>query len=211
MRSSRSCRAHPIFKTLASAGLLAAGLMLAGCETDGAPVAESARGSAVAFEQIDGLPRTTFDQLVESLGPAAEAHKVATVSRQADAPYRVKGYLSLEKQGAKTSLAYAWDVFDRDGSRVARLTGSEPLTVPRGTSDPWTVCNEQVLAKVADRTMADLSETLSGGQPGAVAAAAGVPPEGKVQAPPVGAAARSAFLQMAPPPTTSSTLAYTAR
>lgn len=206
----RSRRAQSQFRTLARAGLLMAGLALAGCQTDGAPVAETARGSAVAFEQIDGLPRPTFDKLVASLLPAAEAYKVDAVSRQTDAPYRVKGYLALEKKGAQTSLSYVWDVFDRDGSRVARLAGAEPLTVPRGTTDPWTACDAQVLEKVADRTMAELSATLTGGTAVATAGPAGVPPEGKVQATTPGSVARAAGLLTAPPPA-SPALAYAAR
>lgn len=218
MRSSWPGRAKTTLKLLSKAGLLVAGLALAACQTDGAPLAETAMGPAVAFDRIEGPPRAVFDELVAALGPAADAHKVHVVSRKEDAPYRVKGYLSLEKAGAKSAVSYAWEVYGADGARITRLTGDAPLAVPSGTSDPWSACDEKVLTQIADRTMAALAETLAEARAPAVASAplpASPPAQaGGSSAPQPSAspsATRAAALLADPQAAAPSSLAYAAR
>lgn len=208
-------------RMLARAGLLVAGLLLAGCQTDGGPLASAGSTAApgpnaVAFDLIEGAPRPTFDTLVASLTTAAGAYKVDAVSRTEDPPYRVKGTLGIAQAKGKASVAYVWDVYDRDGAKIASLKGEEPLgTVKKGT-DPWTVCDAAVLDKIADRTMAELAETVSGGAPNAVAAAqapqgAGSPAQPAPAAASPAAAVHSAGLAPTTEPAPRASLAYAIR
>ncbi|MEP9351764.1 hypothetical protein [Xanthobacter sp. KR7-225] len=174
MKAGRSSGAHffeRALRVLTGAGLLGAGLLLAGCQTDGL----ASGGGALAFDRIEGPPPASFDKLVSQLSSAADARKVEVVSRQQDAPYRVKGYLSVHQDGGKTSVAYVWDVYGRDRERIARISGEEAVAAAR-SADPWTACTDACLAKIADTTMAGLSEALGGSAAPASAAIAAAAP-----------------------------------
>lgn len=159
------------FSVLRLAGL-ALCLALGACQTDGSGMA-GAGGGTVAFDSIDGPPQATFDKLVGQLNSEAETRRVAVVSRSGGAAYRVKGYLAMHVQRGSATVAYAWDVYDRNQTRVARLYGEEPAGRVKGSlADGWAACDDKVLARIADKSMASLSETLGiGGTAPAPAAA----------------------------------------
>jgi hypothetical protein len=146
--------------------VLCVGLALAGCQTDGGTASSASR--TLSFESIDGPPKPTFDKLVTRLSAEADVQQVPVVSRTDKAAYRVRGYLAIHSDKSTTSVAYAWDVFDADKQRVARITGEE--TTKRVKGDAWAVCDDQLLAKIAGKSMASLAETL------------GVPASGRVSA-----------------------------
>lgn len=154
--------------------ILLTSLALAACQTDGAGMA-SANGG-LAFVSIDGPPKPTFDKLVTELSTEAQSRQVKVASRDDPGAYRVKGYLSMHVERGKASVAYAWDVYDPNKIRVARITGEENAGPVKGSAD-WAACNDAVLAKIADRSMAELSETLGvGGTAPAAPAVAAVAP-----------------------------------
>jgi hypothetical protein len=148
----------------ARAGLVAAlllGLTAAGCTTNGQPPLASAtlRGPTVAFESIDGPPESVFHKLVQTLSEEAEARQLAVVSREGPAQYRVRGYVSAQTQGKRTTVAWVWDVYDGDQRRAIRISGEEPAsTAGRGT---WAVADDLVLRRIAyagmDRLVAFLA------------------------------------------------------
>lgn len=143
---------------------LALCLALGACQTDGSGMASSGAGGAVAFDSIDGPPQATFEKLVGQLNSEAETRRVAVASRSSGAAYRVKGYLAMHVQKGSATVAYAWDVYDRNQNRVARLSGEEPAGRVKGkVSDGWAACDDKVLARIADKSMASLAETLGVG------------------------------------------------
>lgn len=159
---------------IARIAVLGGTLALAACQTDGSGVAANASpsGQALAFESIDGPPKDKFERLVNSLATEAEAKQVALVSRTQPAGYRIRGYLSVHTEKGKTQVAYAWDVFDADKQRVARITGEETAKSVKGNA--WAACDEAMLQRIAGDTIASLSQALSVGAPnGAAAPAAG--------------------------------------
>ncbi|GGF88322.1 hypothetical protein GCM10007301_55260 [Azorhizobium oxalatiphilum] len=160
---------------VARLAVLGSALALAACQTDGSGVASngSAANRALAFESIDGPPKEKFDSLVSSLATEAEAKQVALVSRTQPASYRIRGYMSVHTEKGKTQVAYAWEVFDADKQRVARITGEETAKSVKGNA--WNVCDEAMLQRIAGDTIASLSQTLSVGNPNAVAAPASGP------------------------------------
>ncbi|MFG1202123.1 hypothetical protein V5F29_06985 [Xanthobacter aminoxidans] len=158
---------------------LALCLALGACQTDGSGMASSGGGGAVAFDSIDGPPQATFEKLVGQLNSEAETRRVAVASRSSGAAYRVKGYLAMHVQKGSATVAYAWDVYDRNQNRVARLSGEEPAGRVKGkVSDGWAACDDKVLARIADKSMASLAETLGvgGTAPVPVATATAVAP-----------------------------------
>ncbi|MFG1430416.1 hypothetical protein V5F44_07325 [Xanthobacter sp. V2C-8] len=126
-------------------------------------------GGALAFVSIDGPPKPTFDKLVAELSSEAQARQVKVAARDEANAYRVKGYLAMHVERGKASVAYAWDVYDQNKTRVARITGEESAGSVKGATG-WAACNDAVLAKIADRSMAELAETL--GVPGTAPAGA---------------------------------------
>lgn len=173
---------------LARFALLGAGLALAGCQTDGTGVASGSSRSnqALAFESIDGPPKATFDRLVTKLADQAEQQQVALVSRTQPANYRIRGYVSAHTEKGKTLVNYAWDVFDADKQRVARITGTETIKSAKGGA--WASCDDEVIARIAGTTIASLSETLQVGNPNAAASAMASAPAAAAPAGPTEAA-----------------------
>src|SRR5712671_6874263 len=95
------------------------GLVTAGCTTSGEPVLGAIGGTGlrtVAFESIDGPPEQLFRKLVNQLGEEATAHRVAMVSREQPAQYRIRGYVAAHVQGKRTTITWIWDVFNSDRS-----------------------------------------------------------------------------------------------
>jgi hypothetical protein len=149
-------RAAPL--ALAIAG---SGLVMAGCTTSGEPVlgAIGTPGQrTVAFESIDGPPEELFRKLVAQLGEEANARRVAMVSREAPAQYRVRGYLAAHVQGKKTTITWVWDIFDADHERAVRLSGE----VPGAPSErAWAAADDAVVTRIARDGMTRLAAFLA--------------------------------------------------
>jgi hypothetical protein len=131
------------------AGIVVAcsGLITSGCSTAGPGLASAGFGATtVAFESIDGPPETVFKKLVLRLTEEAATRRVAVVSRDDAAQYRVRGYISAHVQGRKTTLAWIWDVFDADRHRMMRIAGE----VPGAASErAWAAADDEVIGRIA--------------------------------------------------------------
>ncbi len=109
--------------------LLAMACGLGGCATDGAgggSFAMASGGPTVAFESIDGPPPQVFDRMVNVLDSESKLRSLSIVSRDGVASYRVRSYLSAQVNHGRTTVAWVWDVYDRDQQRTLRLSGEEP-------------------------------------------------------------------------------------
>lgn len=139
-----------------------AALALAGCQTDGtrSPSAAKSGGSRVlAFESIDGPPQPVFERLVSSLSAQAEGHQLKIVSRDADATYRVRGYLAAHVEGGNGSVDWAWDVFDGNRTRILRVSGTE--AVGKG-ADVWDRLDQPALDRIATQSLDEIASRLGG-------------------------------------------------
>ncbi len=171
---------HPIGVIVAAALAACAG----GCSSlpQGArtTLASAAPGSTVTFESIDGPPPEVFRRLVASLNDEASARKIAVVSHDSPATYRVRGYVSALVERDKTTFAWVWDVYDTDKRRALRLSGEEPGVVIRrrdartGTAPQagaaWTAADEQVIRRMARSGMEQMAGFLNGTEQPPVAA-----------------------------------------
>ncbi|KPF99189.1 hypothetical protein IP86_09715 [Rhodopseudomonas sp. AAP120] len=148
--------------------VLLLGLMggLAGCVTEGGPGAgpmASAGGSTIAFDSIDGPPPQVFDRMVSVLDSEAKLRRVAVVSREGGAAYRVRSYLSAQVRGNRTNIAWVWDVYDRNQQRALRLSGEEPTG--RGGRDAWDQADDTVLRRIAQAGLTGMSGLVNGTLP----------------------------------------------
>jgi hypothetical protein len=141
--------------------------VLGGCASGGTGGSASfarADGPTVAFESIDGPPPQIFDHLVSLLDSEARLRNLAVVSREAAAAYRVRSYLAAQIRGGRTSIAWVWDVYDRDQQRALRLTGEEQTGKPSG-QDAWAAADDLVLRRIAQAGLSGLSGMINGTAP----------------------------------------------
>jgi hypothetical protein len=120
--------------------------------------------STVAFESIDGPPPEVFSKLVANLNAEAGTRKIAVVSRESAATYRVRGYVSALVERDKTTFAWVWDVYDTDKRRALRISGEEPAAAGK-RRDAWAAADEQVLRRMAKSGMDQMSGFLNSSEP----------------------------------------------
>jgi hypothetical protein len=150
--------------------LLAMGCGLGGCASNGGAggsgsLAQADAAATVAFESIDGPPPQVFDRMVNLLDSEAKLRHLAVVSREGNtAAYRVRSYLAAQISGGKTTIAWAWDVYDRDHERALRLTGEEPTGQPPGR-DAWDTADDMVLRRIAQAALTGLNGMINGTAP----------------------------------------------
>lgn len=129
-----------------------------------APAVASRAGSssskALAFESIDGPPQPVFEQLVSSLSTEAGAQRIPVASRESNAPYRVRGYLSPVVVNGKGAVDWAWDVYDQNRERVLRVSGVEQVA---SGADVWSGVDQATLDRIAQQSLSEISSRLAAG------------------------------------------------
>jgi hypothetical protein len=117
-------------------------------------------GTSIAFESIDGPPRETSQILVRDLDEEAAALRIAVVPAGGEASYRLRGYLAAHAQGATTSIAWAWDIYDAELHRAFRLSGEErsgPAAGRGAEGAIWAAADEALLRRIAHAGMEQLA------------------------------------------------------
>jgi hypothetical protein len=149
-----------------AAMLLVIACALGGCASNGAAGGSFAMAGAaptVAFESIDGPPPPIFDRMVDVLDSESKLRNLAIVSREGSAAYRVRSYLAAQVSHGRTTIAWVWDVYDRDQQRALRLSGEE--VAGKAGRDPWTAADDLVLRKIAQAGLSGLSALINGTPP----------------------------------------------
>jgi hypothetical protein len=162
-------------------------------------------GPTVAFESIDGPPPQVFDRMVGMLDSEAKLRNVAVVSREAPAAFHIRSYLAAQVQRGRTSIAWVWDVYDRNQQRALRLSGEEPAT--GGGRDAWTAADDVVLRRIAQAGLSGLNNAITGGAPAETAPAAPPAADGPAVASAGGSLPTSASLS----PSQANALGFAAR
>ena len=187
-----------------AATLLAIACGLGGCASGGPAGGAFAQagGATVTFESIDGPPPQIFDRMVNLLDSESKLRNVAVVSRDGSASYRIRSYLAAQVSRGRATIAWVWDVYDRDQQRAIRLSGEEPAG--KAGRDAWAAANDVVLRRIAQAGLTGLSGMINGTAPSDVPA---TPPAPRGRGPAVAG-------MEAPPPSGAfsvSALSYGAR
>jgi hypothetical protein len=146
--------------------LLAMACGLGGCAGGGAAIdafAQAGGGATVAFESIDGPPPQVFDRMVGVLDSESKLRSLSIVSRESSASYRVRSYLAAQVSRGRTTIAWVWDVYDRNQQRTLRLSGEEPAG--KAGRDPWASADDLVLRRIAQAGLSGLSGMVNGTAP----------------------------------------------
>src|SRR4051812_47551604 len=110
--------ARIVSRAAIAAALLALACGLGGCASGGGSgggaFAMAGGGPTVAFESIDGPPPLVFERMVSVLDTESKLRNLQIVSREGGASYRVRSYLSAQVSRGRTTIAWVWDVYDRD-------------------------------------------------------------------------------------------------
>jgi len=117
-------------------------------------------GPTVAFESIDGPPPQVFERMVGVLDSESKLRNLQIVSREGAASYRVRSYLSAQVSHGRTTIAWVWDVYDRDQQRALRLSVEEPAG--KAGRDPWAVADDLLLRKIAQAGLSGLAAMVNG-------------------------------------------------
>ncbi|MCX5481162.1 hypothetical protein OSH08_19335 [Kaistia geumhonensis] len=161
-----------------------------------------------AFAPVTGAPATVLTNISAELGKEAFAQQVSLVPvDDPAATYIVKGYLSAVGDASGTIVVYVWDVFDRSGKRVHRISGQE--TAPGAGVDPWRGVDRSTAMDVARQTISAIVAWGRSGpaNAGAVASAPIAPAPAAVTATPVSATETQTLpATTALPPLPSSTI-----
>jgi hypothetical protein len=154
--------------------LFCAILLAAGCQTSsrfeppagtgtgtgaGTSVPAPVKGPAAkfAFAPIEGVPVPILQAMSNALNQEAMAKRVNVVpASDPAAVYTVRGYLSAVAEGQNAKLVYVWDVVDRQGTRLHRVTGQE-IGGPFRNGDPWTGVGMANVTEAARKTMDSLA------------------------------------------------------
>lgn len=179
-RAARSRRTAA--RAAIAAALLAIACGLGGCASGGAAggsfaMASSGGSPTVAFESIDGPPPQVFDRMVSVLDSESKLRNLSIVSREGAAAFRVRSYLSAQVSHGRTTIAWVWDVYDRDQQRALRLSGEEPAG--KAGRDPWAAADDLLLRKIAQGGLSGLSAMVNGTAPADAPPAAPAPPPGR--------------------------------
>ena len=161
-------RAATRYRTAAIvATLLAIACGLGGCASGGSASSAFAMagggGSTVAFESIDGPPPQVFDRMVGVLDSESKLRNLSIVSREDQAAYRVRSYLAAQVSHGRTTIAWVWDVYDRNQQRALRLSGEEPAG--KAGRDAWNAADDLVLRRIAQAGFSGLSSMVNGTAP----------------------------------------------
>jgi hypothetical protein len=166
-RAAAGARTAP--RAAVAVTLLGLACGLGGCVSDGAGAGSGAfamaggSGATVAFESIDGPPPQIFDRMVSVLDSESKLRNLSIVSREGTSSYRVRSYLSAQVSRGRTTIAWVWDVYDRDQQRALRLAGEEPAG--KAGRDPWAAADDLVLRKIAQAGLSGLSGMIGGTAP----------------------------------------------
>jgi hypothetical protein len=147
-----------------AAALLAIACGLGGCagggSVNGSLAMASGSGPTVTFESIDGPPPQVFERMVNVLDSESKLRNLSIVSREGSASYRVRSYLAAQISRGRTTIAWVWDVYDRNQQRALRLSGEEPAG--KAGRDAWSAADDLVLRKIAQAGLSGLSGMING-------------------------------------------------
>lgn len=117
--------------------------------------------ASFAFIEVTGMPAEMRFAMEDAIKQQAATRKMTVLSQDDPAAvYVVRGYLSAIGDENGVLLVYTWDVYDRAGNRLHRVSGQE--NGKGGLGDPWIGVNRTMIALAAQQTVDDLSDWSRG-------------------------------------------------
>ena len=114
----------------------------------------------IAVAPLLGPPETVNKMFLSQLGGAIEKQKITVAKVPTDkSEYTLRGYVVSANEKGKTKVSYIWDLTDRAGKQVNRISGEE--IVPAGSAkDPWSGVTPQVVDLISNKTAGSIAAWL---------------------------------------------------
>jgi hypothetical protein len=113
----------------------------------------------VTILAVDGIPEAINEDMLTALSEAATKRGITLVEADKDPRFQIKGYFSVDPEGAGTVFSYTWDVLRTATDQTSRIEGS--ATTPRKSIEPWSVLDEATRNALASQSMNDLAAFLA--------------------------------------------------
>jgi hypothetical protein len=114
----------------------------------------------VVFLPVLGPPQGAVTQLTSAVKRSAKSNSITIIpSSGSGAKYQIKGYFSALDDGSGTRLIFIWDILDRSGKNIHRISGEERTS--KRKSDPWTAIDSDMIDIIVERTMQNLRGWMS--------------------------------------------------
>ena len=123
--------------------------VLAGCRTISAP------GVPIRISGLDGVPIERVETVIGAIEKDLKSHSIDRV--EDGARYHLQGHLGISEREDGRHLAFVWDIFDADRTRVRRVS-AETATTSGSVSDASDTEIGTVSAKAMDEVAAFLAE-----------------------------------------------------
>lgn len=107
--------------------------------------------TSVHIAPIIGATVNTVKPLSSQIQAIARSNNIGIQSSPASAQYTLRGYFSALAENGQTTVIYVWDVIDRSGNRLHRISGQEKR--PGGRPDAWSGVTPDMMQNVANKTM----------------------------------------------------------
>jgi hypothetical protein len=126
------------------------------------PLTQS-RDITIAVESIDGPPREVAQKLISDLNAEGVPLKIGVVGPEAEATYRMRGYLATHAAGSLTAVAWAWDVYDASLNHAVRVSGEERVAGAggKGAAKSGAMADEALLRRIAHSGMDQLAAFMA--------------------------------------------------
>jgi hypothetical protein len=126
------------------------------------PSDHSGKPIVVSLAPIVGAPQTFLEPFVRQLNDkAGDRDVVLIVDATVTADYTLRGYIISETQRDGAKLLYVWDLLDKTGTRINRITGEEPLAATGGSGDAWSKASDATRAAIASHTIEGIVSSVA--------------------------------------------------
>lgn len=111
-------------------------------------------GILVSFLPVTGAPADKLSVLSQTLAQKTKENGITIVSTSnAEAQYKLKGFLSAFSDEANTTVVYVWDILDPAGARLYRIQGQKDTT--GAGADPWQFVTPTLMQEIASESIAN--------------------------------------------------------
>lgn len=127
----------------------------------GAAAGQRTAATKIALAPVIGAPDRVGKQIQSQLSAALGQRNIQIVdpANSASSTYTLRGYVVSAKEARGTKVSYIWDVTDKSGKRVNRITGEE-MAPAINSRDPWTSVTPQITQAIATKTASSLAAWL---------------------------------------------------
>lgn len=110
---------------------------------------------SIQLASVLGAPSQAIRYLTVRMIERGPSKKLTIVENMApDGSYTMRGFLSTSPEQGRTFVYYSWDISNREGVALNRLTGRQPAT---GKGEGWAAVTQADMEAIADQTLDSFS------------------------------------------------------